>query len=133
MIRKKIFSTNKREEKIIMTKVVRKRKKIDEEKAPTMEEKMMVEEKKKKKKKQREEEGRGREKRGIFFEISGKDGPVKRKKITHLNVWFRLNGLGSSQTVNTVSFTTDALVGVGSLGPWSCSLKTLWEDLTSIL
>ncbi len=39
------------------------------------------------KKKKKEEEGK---KGGIFFEISRKGGPMKRKEITHFNVWFGL-------------------------------------------
>jgi hypothetical protein len=37
-------------------------------------------------------------------------------------VWFRLNGLGSSQTTKIVSFTTGALVGVGSLKPFQLNV-----------
>jgi hypothetical protein len=40
---------------------------------------------------------RGGEKGGNFFEVSRKGEPVKRKEKPHLNVWFRLNDLGSSQ------------------------------------
>jgi len=42
---------------------------------------------------------RGGKRRGEFFEISAKDGLVKRKKKPppQCLIWFRLNGLGSSQ------------------------------------
>jgi hypothetical protein len=49
-----------------------------------------MEEKKKKERIKKEEEGRGGKKRWDFFEISRKGGPMKRKKITHFNVWFGL-------------------------------------------
>ncbi len=53
---------------------------------------MMVENKKKKKEITKEEKKKEDKvkKRGNFFEISRKGGPMKRKKITHLNVWFGL-------------------------------------------
>jgi hypothetical protein len=50
-------------------------------------------EQKRRRRKRREKEGRN------FFEISGKGGPMKRKEKNppQCLVWFRLNGLGSSQ------------------------------------
>jgi hypothetical protein len=60
---------------------------------------MMVEEKKKKErtkeKNKKDEEG---EKGGlVFWNLRESWASEKKKKVTHLNVWFGLNGLGSSQ------------------------------------
>jgi hypothetical protein len=48
----------------------------------TMEDKKKKEQKRRRRRKRREKAGK------CFSEISAKGGPVKREKITHLNVWF---------------------------------------------
>jgi hypothetical protein len=114
MIRRKIYNTNKREKIIIKTIAEKERgKKNDEEKAtaPMEEKKIRTKEEKKK--------GRGGKRKGEnSFEISAKGEPVKRRKKQtppQCLVWFRLNGSGSSQMAKTVSSTTGALVGAGSV------------------
>jgi hypothetical protein len=53
---------------------------------------------------------------------------VKKIIITHLNVWFGLNGLGSSQNSQTVSSTTGALVGARSLRPMKMGFVVSWGN-----
>jgi hypothetical protein len=57
-----------------------------------------MEEKKNKERTKEEKKKEEGKKGGNFFEISRKGGPMKRKKNPiQCLVWFRLNGLGSSQ------------------------------------
>jgi len=61
-----------------------------------MEENKIVVKEKKNREKQKRRRKRKKKRGGEIFEIYRKGGLVK-KKSPHLNVWFRLNGLGSSQ------------------------------------
>jgi hypothetical protein len=88
------------------------------------------------KNKRREEEGRGGKRGGNFFEISAKKGGPMKRKINNppqCLVWFRLNGLGSSKTAKTVSSTTGALVGAGSLRLTFGASKPVGKYRTNLL
>jgi hypothetical protein len=74
MIRKKIYSTNKRKEKIIMPKAVKKRKIFDEKKAPTMENKKKIVEEKIKETKSKEKKKKERKTKEKKKEEEGKKG-----------------------------------------------------------
>ncbi len=97
-----------------------------------------MEEKKKKqkakgrrtKKEQKRRKRKRSGKKGDFFEISGKGGPVKRKKITHLNVWFRLNGLGSSQNGQNSLIYNWCIGGCWFTQALELLTKNIWKDLT---
>jgi hypothetical protein len=99
MVRRKIHNTKKikRNNNNNNNNSKEKREKNDERKvtATMKKKKMMVEEKKERTKEEKKEE---REKKGNVFEISRKGGPVKKKESPpQCLVWFRLNGLSSSQ------------------------------------